>query len=305
MSLLGHDALGHWAFGHPPDAAVSTITLAALPSSFALTGVAATFATKEVDSVGSFAFTGVSASFTLAEAQGTGSFAFTGVTAAFKVSEVASAGGFVLTGIATTDSISEPLATGTFAYAGAPATFTILEALNVGSFALTGISAGEIVSETLSPGSFTLTGFDAASFSPITFSKFGDAGKNRSAEEEWSAYRRRREELRNSIRRARRRLNGDLNTPLPDASVPVRKKPAATPPLYIPPVDLDLRGIVSTLGAISAQLNALEQAFEAEQKQPLQEEAAPQQPDLRAAQEAAQALMIDDEMAISALLAAA
>lgn len=96
MSLLGSDALGHWALGHPPDNANQA--LPAATGSFAVGGQAATFSISEAVTVGPFALTGISASFSVSFADALGVFNWTGNQGPLVVSLNSVPGAFVLTG---------------------------------------------------------------------------------------------------------------------------------------------------------------------------------------------------------------
>lgn len=97
MALLGFDAVGHWALGHPP---AQSIMLTASVGTFTESGVAETFTFNVPESVQSFALTGIAQSFTTLEATITGALEFGGIAAIYSFSDIVSAGGYSLSGIA-------------------------------------------------------------------------------------------------------------------------------------------------------------------------------------------------------------
>lgn len=137
MSLLGFDALGHFALGHPPDPTQSA-TLTASVGGFVLTGQASGFTFKAPEFAGAFALTGVAESVKISEAPLAGGFSLGGVSATFLALDRAAAGSVALSGLSTTDMIGEPVnPPGSFAFTGFAAAFSAnFAALTAGSFGL-------------------------------------------------------------------------------------------------------------------------------------------------------------------------
>lgn len=119
--LLGHDALGHWSLGHPPDSGATTTTLTA--------------------AAGALTIVGVAVSFTITEAISAASISISGTATPFK--------------------ITEAVAPGAISLAGKPITFTITEALAAGSFTINGQPVNEIILEAETAAAIRIIGNDA------------------------------------------------------------------------------------------------------------------------------------------------
>jgi hypothetical protein len=146
MSLLGNDALGQWALGHPPDASsgASNIILIAATGVFILAGQDATMPQSfSVDS-GLYSLVGNDESFKLVEVASVGAYSLTGVAQSFAWNWAnLAAGVFSLSGQATAFSYKMVPTVGVYTFTGNDAIFS-------GTFI-----AGTLVAET---GVFSFTG---------------------------------------------------------------------------------------------------------------------------------------------------
>jgi hypothetical protein len=314
--MLGFGPIGTLAVATGPSSAAVNYTLIANAGSYAITGVAVTFSDKLAANAGAYAITGVATTFADSLAAASGSYALTGVAASFAETLVPAPGSYTITGVAAPLGAGIAVAPGSYALTGVATIFAETFVPVSGSYALAGVAAAFTITMPAAPGSYALTGVAAIDLlNPIIFNRIGDGGSYVNSEDEWNEYGRRRDELRKAIRRARRRADGDFDTP-----VPVRREQAAklpAPSFYIPRVDLSLAGIQSIEQAITTDLNSLASAV----AQTKQVAAAKAQAGARAAEEeqaasaaqrraedaqvASAAQRLEDEDAIVALLQAA
>jgi hypothetical protein len=96
MSVLGADAIGHLALGHPPDRPVTFFVAAS--ASYSVSGVAAAFKVSEIAAATSFTVTGNAAPLTPRLVSNSGSFTLTGFSINVSVLAPSAAGSYVITG---------------------------------------------------------------------------------------------------------------------------------------------------------------------------------------------------------------
>jgi hypothetical protein len=115
MSLLGHDAIGHWALGHPPDNTATVTVLVVATASYTVTSNAVTF--KLIENISPAAFV-VSAQAVIEkqiEAVSAASFAVTANAVTARLGVAVAPAAYVVTTFPTIEFENEVIAPAAFA----------------------------------------------------------------------------------------------------------------------------------------------------------------------------------------------
>jgi hypothetical protein len=115
MSLLGHDALGHWALGHPPDSTATITVLVVATASYTLTANAVTESIIENISPAAFVLAGQGVTEKEIEAVSVANFAVTGNSVSARFLMPLAPAAFVVTANPTTEFETEVIAPASFA----------------------------------------------------------------------------------------------------------------------------------------------------------------------------------------------